>query len=118
MEKAYKVAVVGATGVVGQEMLKILFENKATVDIKDQMHNTALHWAVHYGRVDNVDILLKYKANPNIKSHSGYTALHRAIRINAPKNVILKLNKNSAIWLCEFLSISLKIIRYIVLFVI
>lgn len=60
------------------ECAKYLIENGATVDKKNFMGYTALHWTAFTGRVEVVDLLLSKGANINARTEDGRTILHVA----------------------------------------
>lgn len=58
------------------EILKLLIENNADIDVKDLFGTTPLSVACFNGSVETVKILLQAKAKINIIDNSGYTALY------------------------------------------
>uniref|UniRef100_A0ABD2XEW2 Uncharacterized protein n=1 Tax=Trichogramma kaykai TaxID=54128 RepID=A0ABD2XEW2_9HYME len=65
------------------DLMKILFEvcdqlkKKVQVDVRDQLGNTPLHWALFHGQKKEVEFLLKRGANPNACNSELVTPLHR-----------------------------------------
>ncbi|KAI1772519.1 ankyrin repeat-containing domain protein [Hypoxylon cercidicola] len=51
------------------------------IDVNAQCSDdqTALHWAVRYGRCGILELLIEKSANPNISDHIGDTPLHKAL---------------------------------------
>ncbi|KAK3294153.1 ankyrin repeat-containing domain protein [Chaetomium fimeti] len=49
------------------------------VNAKCSDGQTALHWAVRYGRVDLLRLLIDKEADPNMRDEAGDTALHKAL---------------------------------------
>lgn len=60
------------------ECANYLLENGATVDKKNFMGYTALHWTAFTGRIEVVDLLLRKGANINARTEDGRTILHVA----------------------------------------
>ena len=57
-------------------MAKLLIEQRAQVDLKDEKGRTALHWAAGYdhdGQV--VEVLIQAGADVHVKDDRGYTPL-------------------------------------------
>uniref|UniRef100_A0ABD2VUY7 Uncharacterized protein n=1 Tax=Trichogramma kaykai TaxID=54128 RepID=A0ABD2VUY7_9HYME len=62
-------------------------EQTIDLDTRDNLGNSALHYAIHYGNVDMVEFLLLKGANPNVANNDGMTPLHiirakRAVRVH------------------------------------
>jgi ankyrin repeat protein len=55
------------------EIIQILVENKADVNIRDKDGNTALHLAVKRQSGDLGKILMMHNANPNLENESNQT---------------------------------------------
>lgn len=57
----------------------LLKQHRVRVEIDTQCANgqTALHWAVRYGRKDFVNLFIENSADLNIKDHRGETPLHK-----------------------------------------
>ena len=60
------------------ECANYLIENGATVDKKNFMGYTALHWTAFTGRIEVVDLLLRKGANIDARTEDGRTILHVA----------------------------------------
>lgn len=60
------------------EVVQLLLDKQATVDLQDKYGKTALMQAVAMGTEDIVTMLLEYGANPNLQDNNGRTALMEA----------------------------------------
>jgi hypothetical protein len=60
------------------QILKILLENKATVNVKDKTGDTPLHIASRIGFKEGVKLLLDYGAKTDVPNENGKTPLHLA----------------------------------------
>ncbi|XP_044764330.1 serine/threonine-protein phosphatase 6 regulatory ankyrin repeat subunit A-like [Coccinella septempunctata] len=59
------------------DIIKILLENGADIDAKDEAEQTPLHWAVRYhNSMDQIKIFVENGANVNYKDKYGCTPLH------------------------------------------
>ncbi|XP_056152805.1 caskin-2-like [Lampris incognitus] len=58
------------------ELLSLLLESQATVDIKDINGMRPLHYAAWQGKADSVLLLLRAGASVNTRSHDGQIPLH------------------------------------------
>ncbi|GFT61989.1 short transient receptor potential channel 2 [Nephila pilipes] len=72
------------------EVVKLLLQNAARVDVFDEGGKAALHLAAEFGHGEVVDILLKHKAFANARSKKGMTPLHLAAR-NGYTEIVQKL---------------------------
>ncbi|KAL6815542.1 hypothetical protein GGI42DRAFT_110711 [Trichoderma sp. SZMC 28013] len=59
------------------------------VDARCSDGQTALHWAVRYGRQKFVELLIRKSANPNLRDQAGDTPLHKALMGPAADNVAI-----------------------------
>jgi len=59
-------------------LLYMLCQPEITVDERDNMGLTPLHWAAQQGDRLSVEVLLEFGANPNVVDRNGLTALHWA----------------------------------------
>ncbi|KAL6060141.1 Osteoclast-stimulating factor 1 [Balamuthia mandrillaris] len=59
-------------------MEMMLGEDGVSVNGKDSLGCTALHWAASAGHVEAIKWLLANKANPNAQNNQGETPLHKA----------------------------------------
>ena len=62
------------------EIVNILLRERADVNAKNWLGETALSWAAVKGHVEIVKTLLAHGANPNIIDKHGWTALMYAAR--------------------------------------
>ena len=62
-----------------RELVRILIEGGANVNVKDVFGDTPLHAAIEQGNNDMVILLVEAEANVDAKDSFGDTALHRAI---------------------------------------
>jgi Ankyrin repeats (3 copies)/Ankyrin repeats (many copies)/Ankyrin repeat len=60
------------------ECARLLLENGADVDVRDDDEEAALHLASEVGRLEVVQLLLHHNADVNAKGNVGWTALHNA----------------------------------------
>ncbi|GIY47556.1 ankyrin-1 [Caerostris extrusa] len=72
------------------EVVNLLLQNSARVDVFDEGGKAALHLAAEFGHGEVVDILLKHKAFANARSKKGMTPLHLAAR-NGYTEIVQKL---------------------------
>ncbi|KAF8774112.1 Ankyrin-1 like protein [Argiope bruennichi] len=72
------------------EVVNLLLQNAARVDVFDEGGKAALHLAAEFGHGEVVDILLKHKAFANARSKKGMTPLHLAAR-NGYTEIVQKL---------------------------
>ena len=62
------------------EVARLLLEQRAEVDVKDQDRWTPLHWAALEGHHEVTKLLLEWRAEPDVIDEDGYTPLGFAIR--------------------------------------
>lgn len=67
------------------EVVKLLLEKDASVNLQDKYGKTALMQASAMGAEDIVSLLLEYGANPNLQDRNGRTALMEALSKNQAK---------------------------------
>jgi len=60
------------------EAVKLLVQNDADIDAKDEYKRTPLHFAVYEGRLDTAELLIELGANVNARDWIGFTPLHYA----------------------------------------
>jgi len=60
------------------EIARLLLQNGADVNAKENYGNTPLHWAAILGHVDNLHLLVENGADLEAQSNNGIRALHRA----------------------------------------
>ncbi|KAG8184723.1 hypothetical protein JTE90_019327 [Oedothorax gibbosus] len=72
------------------EVVKLLLQNSARVDVFDENGKAALHLAAEFGHGEVVDILLKHKAFANARNKKGMTPLHLAAK-NGYTEIVQKL---------------------------
>ncbi|KAI1455835.1 ankyrin repeat-containing domain protein [Annulohypoxylon moriforme] len=58
---------------------KRLIKEKINVNAQCSDGQTAMHWAVRYGRCEILELLISKSADPNITDHAGDTPLHKAL---------------------------------------
>ncbi len=61
------------------ELIMLLIEKGAELDLQDSNGNTALHLSVYYNNPDATEILVNARANQQIINNNGYTPLELAI---------------------------------------
>ncbi|KAN0137681.1 Ankyrin repeat-containing domain protein [Lactarius tabidus] len=79
-----------------QDIMRLLLDHGANVDMRDNSGNTALHFAVSEGHPDIMRLLLDCDANVNMRDISGNTALHVAASEGHLEvaRILLKLGAN------------------------
>lgn len=60
------------------EIIELLLDNGANIDIQTWQMETALHMAIREFHLDAAKMLIERGANVNIKDNEGFTALHSA----------------------------------------
>ncbi len=75
------------------EMIKLLLEYGADINLKSQLGFTALISAAGSGQYDTVKLLLSYDANKNVKGYAGLTALDTA-QIQNHSDIVQLLQSN------------------------
>ncbi|CAM9216900.1 unnamed protein product [Choristocarpus tenellus] len=60
------------------QVVKVLLENGAHVDVRDKFFNTPLHWACKHGHKCAAELLLKHGASPISRAQGGLTPLRLA----------------------------------------
>lgn len=76
----------GITGLIAAakggyaDVTDLLVKNKARLEQKDKLQNTALNWAAERGHLDVVRILLAAGADPNTLNRDGSTPLIKAAK--------------------------------------
>lgn len=78
-------------------ILTLLLESGAKVDVQNTNGETALHCMVRRSWIDAVSVLLKYKANPNIQNNAGDTPLDLAKAGDVPPSpgVLVAINSDT-----------------------
>ncbi|XP_055604344.1 putative ankyrin repeat protein RF_0381 [Uranotaenia lowii] len=66
---------------------KMFIDQRVNLNERDNLEQTALHFAVKQGNLACVRILLKYQIDPLLKNKYGQTALHLAVENNNPSLV-------------------------------
>ncbi|XP_022241744.1 ankyrin-3-like, partial [Limulus polyphemus] len=62
------------------DVVNLLIQNNARVDVFDEHGKAALHLAAENGHQEIVDLLIHHKAFVNVRSKKGFTSLHLAAR--------------------------------------
>uniref|UniRef100_A0A8C2J501 Serine/threonine-protein phosphatase 6 regulatory ankyrin repeat subunit B-like n=1 Tax=Cyprinus carpio TaxID=7962 RepID=A0A8C2J501_CYPCA len=78
------------------EVVKILLQNNARVDVFDEEGKAAIHLAAEQGHQDIVDILLAHKAFVNTKTKLGLTPLHLSAQNGSAQLVKLLVETHQA----------------------
>jgi len=73
------------------QIVELLLEKGANVNIQDNVGGTPLHYAVFSGKIEPVRLLLKYGARIDIKDKDGLTPVYLAEQLQ--NNEILKILK-------------------------
>ena len=80
-----------------EQLVEILCQCGADVNVVDGTGQTAVHGVVYYGSIPMLMTLLKYHANVNIADHRGKTALFLAVWKNHTDMVRLLLENNAKV---------------------
>ncbi|XP_051526903.1 transient receptor potential cation channel, subfamily N, member 1 [Myxocyprinus asiaticus] len=78
------------------EVVRVLLQNNARVDVFDEEGKAALHLAAEQGHQDIVDILLSHKAFVNAKTKLGLTPLHLSAQSGTSRLVRLLVETHQA----------------------
>ncbi|KTF88881.1 hypothetical protein cypCar_00042086, partial [Cyprinus carpio] len=78
------------------EVVKVLLQNNARVDVFDEEGKAAIHLAAEQGHEDIVDILLAHKAFVNAKTKLGLTPLHLSAQSGSARLVRLLVETHQA----------------------
>jgi ankyrin repeat protein len=73
------------------EIVKILINYGADINIADYYGNTAIHYSISEENIDILNILLKYNPNLNLTNFDGNTPLHLYLGISYIEKTILQL---------------------------
>ena len=79
------------------EMIALLLEFKAPLDVHDEMGATPLHWAVGHGNKEIVSMLLQAGAPLSAAGRGGETPLHQAVRRNDKEIVAILLKARASV---------------------
>lgn len=74
------------------EIMELLIQHGADVNLQDRYGLTALHWAARSGHTDIVELLLEKGAYPNPREDYGFTPLHEAAENNHPDIIELLIS--------------------------
>ena len=74
------------------DLVELLFNMKADVNLEDSKGNTALHLACAYGRDQITTLLFEKEANTVAQNHRGQTPLHLAAAHSLPCTKLLLLS--------------------------
>ena len=78
------------------QVIPLLVEKGAPIDLRDKEGRTALHLAAYAGQASAVAALLDHKADPEVKENTGgMTALHLAVAQKHSKTVQVLLAKGA-----------------------
>jgi len=78
------------------QVIPLLVEKGAPIDLRDKEGRTALHLAAYVGQASAVAVLLDHQADPEIKeSTGGMTALHLAVAQKHSETVQVLLEKGA-----------------------
>ena len=80
-----------------EQLVEILCQSGADVNVVDGTGQTAAHCAVYYGNIPMLMTLLKYHVNVNIADHRGKTALFLAVWKNHTDMMRLLLENNAKV---------------------
>ena len=72
----------------GNEFVRILIQNRCTIDLRDRNGATALHHAAGKGDNVNINTLLDAGANVNIQDEFGMTPLHYSVTVPYPNAIV------------------------------
>lgn len=78
------------------DLVRLLLESGASVNVKETNGETALHAACFYGNLDSVKALVEHGAEINITSNTGLTPLHEACRQRKNPGVVAFLLEKKA----------------------
>ncbi|XP_067282389.1 transient receptor potential cation channel, subfamily N, member 1 [Pseudorasbora parva] len=78
------------------EVVRVLLQNNARVDVFDKEGKAAIHLAAEQGHQDIVDILLSHKAFVNAKTKQGLTPLHLSAQSGSAQLVRLLVETHLA----------------------
>ncbi|XDV33670.1 hypothetical protein PO909_003992 [Leuciscus waleckii] len=78
------------------EVVRVLLQNNARVDVFDEEGKAAIHLAAEQGHQDIVDILLSHKAFVNAKTKLGLTPLHLSAQSGSARLVRLLVETHQA----------------------
>ncbi|ROI69406.1 Ankyrin-3 [Anabarilius grahami] len=78
------------------EVVRVLLQNDARVDVFDEEGKAAIHLAAEQGHQDIVDILLSHKAFVNAKTKLGLTPLHLSAQSGSAQLVRLLVETHQA----------------------
>jgi len=67
-----------------KEIVAVLLDRGADVNIRDAHSSTALHVAAFWGREEIAKLLIEHKADVNASTDRGVTPLHEAARLGSP----------------------------------
>ncbi len=85
----------------GTEVIRLLCEDGANLELTDTWGNTALHHAALGGHLETLKVLLQHKCEVDAMNHDGYLPVHYASLIGRSKNVEFLLeqeeNENGAL---------------------
>ncbi len=77
--------------------INLIQNNKTTIDMVDELGNTALHYAISYGLHEVTDQLLAQGAQTNRQNNEGNTPVHTAIQVHNCRGLQALLKHNADI---------------------
>jgi len=83
-------------------IIRLLLEHNADPATRDQLGNTALHWAAEGNKPEIARLLLGGRADINAQDRNGLTPLMKAVQANHPAVVELLLREKADIALTDF----------------
>lgn len=84
-----------AVGAQRIDIIQLLLDHRADINIIDDEGKTPLHHAALYGNINIIKLLLNKGANPNIINDEGLTPLHICLNRNDTANSIQLIQNNA-----------------------
>ena len=86
-------ALLSALSLGHENVIGLLLQNGANINIANDKNQTALHFSARGGNTKTIELLLQNKADTNLKDDNGNTALHHAVEYGHADAVKLLLSK-------------------------